>query len=113
MSENKRVLARYDAAIQNYARLLAKAIESKDPRSMGYDLIEASVTVDQRREMALPFAEGWMLEYIAVATNLIRSLVALANDAGGPNAAADVARNVSAYEALRAKNFTPEDLVSG
>lgn len=112
MSENKRLLARYDAAIQNYAKLLAKAIEGGNAREMGYDLIEASVTVDQRRDMALPYAEGWMLEYIAVATNLIRALVALTGGQPRASDAENVGRCVTAYESLRSKYFTPEDLAA-
>lgn len=108
MSENKRLLARYDAAIQNYARLLAAAINSGEAGEMGYDLIQASVTVDQRREMALPFAEGWMLEYIAVATNMIRALVSVVSKADEAGAER-VVTTVAAYENLRARNFTAAD----
>lgn len=113
MSENKRLLARYDAAIQNYARVLAGAIEVGDTGAFGYDLIEASVTVDQRRDMVLPFAEGWMLEYIAVSTSFTRTLVALANDrSGDPAMVAAVRTTHSAYETMRQRFFTPEDLAN-
>ncbi|MNU29018.1 hypothetical protein D3C71_174650 [compost metagenome] len=111
MSENKRLLARYDSAIQNYAKLLIGAIEAGDTSKVGYDLIEASVTVDQRREMVLPFAEAWMLEYIAVSTNFIRALVSLANDRSGNPALSTAVRSaLSAYEAARQRFFSPEDL---
>ncbi|NTF17761.1 hypothetical protein G6L37_05060 [Agrobacterium rubi] len=112
MSENKRLLARYDAAIQNYAKLLAKAIETNDAKGMGYDLIEASVTVDQRRDMVIPYAEGWMLEFIAAATNLVRSLVAVANGKPDHEKAAAVGKAVSAYEELRTRYFSAEELAS-
>jgi hypothetical protein len=111
MSENKRLLARYDAAIQNYARILAKAIEVGDTSIVGYDLIEASVTVDQRRDTALPYAEGWMLEHIAVSTNFIRALVKLANDRSGDATLVKAVQEAhAAYEAARNRFFTPEDL---
>lgn len=111
MSENKRLLARYDSAIQNYAKLLIGAVEAGDTSKVGYDLIEASVTVDQRRDMVLPFAEGWMLEHIAVSTNFIRALVSLANDrSGNPTLAANVRSSLSTYEAARQRFFSPEDL---
>jgi hypothetical protein len=111
MSENKRLLARYDSAIQNYAKILIGAVEAGDTSKVGYDLIEASVTVDQRRDMVLPFAEAWMLEYIAVSTNFIRALVSLANDRSGDPAVASAVRGAhAAYEAARQRFFSPEDL---
>jgi len=110
MSENKRLLARYDAAVQNYARLLAKAIETGETGNMGYDLIEASVSVDQMRDLVLPYAEAWMLEYIGASTNLIRALAALAN--GDSGKAETAGKCVAAYEALRSRHFTAEDFAS-
>lgn len=113
MSENKRLLARYDSAIQNYAKLLIGAVEAGDTSKVGYDLIEASVTVDQRREMVLPFAEAWMLEYIAVSTNFIRSLVTLAHDrSGDASLPAAVRASLSTYEAARQRFFSAEDLAN-
>jgi hypothetical protein len=111
MSENKRLLARYDKSIQNYARLLAAAATERDTSSVGYDLIEASVTVEQRRDTLLPFAEGWMLEFIAVATNFIRAMVKFTNDrSGNPSVAENVRSSHTAYETIRSRYFSSEDL---
>lgn len=113
MSENKRLLAFYDKSIQNYARLLATAATERDTSAVGYDLIEASVTVEQRRDTVLPFAEGWMLEFIAVATNFIRAMVRFANDrSGDPSVAEEVRSSHTAYDTLRSRYFTSEDLAN-
>ena len=113
MSENKRLLVRYDVAVQSYARLLAAAIGGENQADIGYDLIESAVKVEQTRDLVMPYAEQWMLEYIAVATNMLKALAALAvRTARTPQALAAAERNVSAYEAMRTRFFTAEDFAA-
>lgn len=107
MSETKKALARYDAAVQKFATLLANAIGS-DPAETGYDLIEGSVRLQEIREPVLAVAEGWMLEYIAVSSAFITTLTAFVR---GTSKAEDVQKAHAAYDAMRNRHFDTYELI--
>lgn len=107
MPETKKALARYDAAVQKYATLLAQAIGS-DPADFGYELIEGSVQLQEVREPALAVAEGWMLEYIAISSSFISALTSFVR---GSSSAEAVQKAHAAYDEMRNRHFDPYELL--